>query len=147
MSAVQMKKYIKEKEEALNLTRSIYQQDKEMVNKYVEYLKNEVYKKEKDVDMKMKERQFKELKLDQLIQLRANLRKKLGDNKELCATYKDHMNFMASINPNVVKIKHKSLFLTEQNDKKCTENDIVIVDKELEEIGRASCRERVSSPV
>jgi len=131
--AERMRDYIQQKESVLNLNKDIYEQDKAMINKYVDFMNNEAYTKKKCADKKAKERQNKEGELERLIQLRANLKKDLGDNKELCATYKTHVDFFASLNPDILKKKKKTnkFFVTEQGT---TKEGEVIIDKELKEI-------------
>lgn len=131
--AERMREYIHQKESVLNLNKDVYEQDKAMINKYVDFMNNEAFAKKKCADKKAKERQSKEAERERLIQQRANLKKDLGDNREICATYKTHVDFLASLNPEVAKRprRTKKFFMTEQGVPKESE---AVADKELKEI-------------
>ena len=141
--AGRMQEYIKQKESVLNLNKEIYEQDKDMVSKYVEFMKSKAYNKKREVDDKSKARQDQEATLERLIQFRTNLKRNLNENKEICASYKADTDFMKSLNSDITKTKEepkvrksKQAFITEQNNpkEKEVESKLDITDKELREL-------------
>ena len=141
--AGRMQEYIKQKESVLNLNKEIYEQDKDMVSKYVEFMKSKAYNKKREVDEKAKARQDQEATLERLIQFRTNLKRNLNENKEICASYKADTDFMKSLNSDITKTKEepkvrksKQAFITEQNNpkEKEVESKLDITDKELREL-------------
>ena len=144
--AQRMLEYIKRKEDILHLNKEIYEQDKKMVNDYVEFMKEKAEKQKENADAKSKIRQYKELQLDKLKRDRIDLKKKISENKEECRQLKDYKDFIFSLNPSIKdeimsrKRKHKTgTFVTETKDgKQSNKANVaeapVIKDEELKEI-------------
>jgi len=109
--AKRMEEYIQQKESVLNLNKEIYDQDKNMINKYVEFMKNEAILKKHEVSHKVKMRHDKELELESLIQIKTNLKKTLSENRETCTAYKSYTDFLHSLNPEARSTKNKGQIL------------------------------------
>ena len=132
--AGRMQEYIKQKESVLNLNKEIYEQDKKMVNEYVEFMKEKADKQKSRADRTTKERKEKEEELERLIRFRTDLKKKLGDSKEQCGLYKGYVDFIFSLNPEIEqqvinrkKERANRFFVTEP---KLREEDLVRLDKD-----------------
>eukprot|EP01022_Parablepharisma_sp_SALTPOND_P006551 TRINITY_DN1265_c0_g2_i1.p2 TRINITY_DN1265_c0_g2~~TRINITY_DN1265_c0_g2_i1.p2 ORF type:complete len:618 (+),score=115.76 TRINITY_DN1265_c0_g2_i1:2225-4078(+) len=141
--AERMREYIQQKESVLNLNKEIYEQDKKMVDRYVSFMKDKAYAQKVKADTATKERKEKELELEQLIRHRTDLKKRLGEDKEKCATYKVYVDFMLSLNESIKKEinerreKRPGVYVTQQGVKeKDVEVRSEIMDEELNEIKR-----------
>lgn len=139
--AKRMQEYIQQKESVLNLNKEIYDQDKNMIDKYVEFMKNEALLKKHEVSSKAKIRHDKETELEDLIQIRTKLKKTLSENKETCANYKSYTDFLHSLNPEgkrvVDKPRRKGFFVTDRGQDKGAEycrKESLPADKDLAEI-------------
>jgi len=142
--AERMQEYIKQKEAVLSLNKEIYEQDKKMVNEYVEFMRDKAEMQKAKADAANKERKEKEDKLERLMRERTELKKKFADSKEQCAQYKGYVDFMFTLNPQLEqeilerrKKRGNKFFVTEQkeNDGKIL-NQNEPTDEELKELKR-----------
>jgi len=123
--AERMNEYIERKEAVLKLNKEIYEQDKKMVNDYVEYMKDQAEEQKNKADKMASIRQQKEAELEELTRKRLTLKKKIGDDKEECRTLLEHKKFIFSLVPDLKeeiekrKKKRKGIFLTQNKE---TEN-------------------------
>ncbi|MDR3581999.1 MAG: hypothetical protein P4L67_01865 [Candidatus Pacebacteria bacterium] len=120
--AKRMQEYIERKESILNLNKEIYEQDKKMVNEYVEFMKDKAEKQKAKADAASKLRKEMESELENLIKHRTELKKTIGDYKEECTVLKDYAKFTMMLSPAVKeemerrkkKREERSVFLTQQ---------------------------------
>eukprot|EP01022_Parablepharisma_sp_SALTPOND_P026556 TRINITY_DN64399_c1_g1_i1.p1 TRINITY_DN64399_c1_g1~~TRINITY_DN64399_c1_g1_i1.p1 ORF type:complete len:667 (+),score=109.44 TRINITY_DN64399_c1_g1_i1:8039-10039(+) len=117
--AKRMNEYIERKEAVLKLNKEIYEQDKEMVNNYVEHMKEQAEKQKTKADKMANIRQTKEIELEGLKRNRLTLKKKIGEDKDECRTLLEYTNFIFSLMPelkeqvNARKKEGKKVFMTQ----------------------------------
>jgi len=135
-----MKEYIKKKELTLDNNKKIHEGDMKLIEKYVELIRNKALKKRKEVADKIKLRQSKENTLDELVRIKADLKKALDINKDECALYKSYIDFIKSLTSeankeNVEKFKRDKTFLTGQNNI-ISKTMPELIDEEIKELER-----------
>ncbi len=99
--AEKMTEYIQRKEDILKLNREIYEQDKKMVNDYVEYMKDQADQQKQKTDSVIKVRQNKEAELEELRRRRTEMKKRISEDREECRTLMDYKKFIFELNPAV----------------------------------------------
>ncbi len=140
--AERMREYIAQKESVLKLNKEIYDQDRKMVNEYVEYMKDKANAQKEKADETARKRKEKEDELESLIRKRTELKKVLGENKERCGTLKGFVDFIFSLNPDLEKQilerrnKRAASSLLLEKGEKGTAAEGETTDEEVKEIKR-----------
>jgi hypothetical protein len=121
--AQKMREYIDRKEASLNLNKEIYEQDKKMVNDYIDHIKKRADTQKEIADSKAKTRKDMEAQYEELKKDRTKIRKQLSDNKEECRSLKEYKNFIFSLKPDLKEAllqrkqkRRQNLFLTQQRE-------------------------------
>eukprot|EP00826_Nyctotherus_ovalis_P015215 TRINITY_DN14307_c0_g1_i2.p1 TRINITY_DN14307_c0_g1~~TRINITY_DN14307_c0_g1_i2.p1 ORF type:complete len:533 (-),score=179.69 TRINITY_DN14307_c0_g1_i2:38-1636(-) len=111
-----VKEYIERKESLLKLNKELYEQDKKMVEDYIDYAKKEAVVQKFKTAGKTVER---EKKLEELTELRneqIRLKKKLDESKEEYRVLIEYKDFMLQLDPSLKKqLKHNNFFMTQDD--------------------------------
>jgi len=110
-----MKEYIERKEALLKLNKELYDQDKQMIDDYINYAKRDAVLQKVKSYQRFAEREQLETRLGELKSYQILLKKEIEDNKEKYRTLVEYKNFMLILDPELKRAMSKKFFMTEHD--------------------------------
>ena len=102
-----MKKDLERKEALLKLNKEIYEQDKKMIDDYINLAKQDANIQKREVTKKTMEREKREDQLAELKRQQIILKKKIAEGKEDYRTLLEYKKFMLELDPDLCKVLNK----------------------------------------